>query len=146
MDSDLHIEFSPRDYADREAALRAFRGPLKLFALQRNNGFVNPTQLVYLLSELAKNTYDHSTGIGILDIHLPSNAHSLLVTYLDTGEPFDCEHWAQPGLSTKIGNGTNLGLGLWHVCNGAAGVGCRLAISRIETGTEFRFCGQRQQG
>ena len=96
-------------------------------------------QLVAILLELVKNTFDHSTGIGVLELQLPSKDMPLVAIYRDTGQPFDLEAYSAPGVSTKAGNGVNFGLGLMVVKQGAISAKFDFSVKRTEGATEFRF-------
>jgi hypothetical protein len=60
-----------------------------------------------------------------------------MVTYKDTGDAFDWN--TEAGVSSKAGNGINLGLGLSFVRQGAAAGGFELTVSRLDDATEFRI-------
>lgn len=131
----FHLSFDPADYPERDAAIHTFRAPLKAMVAQGLWRHGNPHAMVYLLGELAKNTFDHSNGIGLLS--LTSWAHE--ITYLDTGKAFDWAYWCQPGVSSKPLGAGNVGLGLAHILTRDAKVGYSLSVQRTEAGTEFKF-------
>jgi len=137
----LNLNFDPAQYPDRDVAIRAFRGPLKAMVARGEWRWGNPEHLVFLLGELAKNTFDHSEGIGILDVGVldPDS-----ISYLDTGKPFDWTYWSQPGLSSKPESGVNAGLGLTYLLDEEAKTGMALRIRRTDAGTEFKFVAIRR--
>ena len=128
-----------RSPADRESVLRVFSQAVKAEIrkdLQRSFGH---EQLVLMLLELAKNTFDHSGGSGHLDLSLPSGTQPLVARYVDTGEAFDWSACCARGISSKAGNGINFGLGLGIISNGATAAGLQLSVSRIEGSTVFQI-------
>jgi hypothetical protein len=135
----MHFSFIPEQYVDRPAALKAFSQTVKGALRQDSGPSFNHVQLMLMLLELAKNTFDHSHGVGILNLQLPSPSVPLFVSYLDTDAAFDWNTSAQFGHSSKAGNGVNYGLGLGIVRQGCAAAGLALTVERLESGTEFRF-------
>ena len=133
----LHIEFMPDRREDRAATLTGIRNAIKAAVRQNRPRTFNQEQLAMMLIELAKNTFDHSTGIGILDMQFPDAGRPMLVTYRDTGAPFEWN--TETGVSSKAGNGVNMGLGLSFVRQSAAAAGFELSIARVNDATEFRI-------
>ncbi|PCJ20775.1 MAG: hypothetical protein COA96_15715 [SAR86 cluster bacterium] len=84
----VHL-FIPHAHANRQEALIAFSNQLKsTFQLDSPRSF-NHEHMITILIELAKNTLDHSNGIGILGIRIHSGAmnnRKIRITYCDTGE------------------------------------------------------------
>lgn len=137
----MHFAFIPVKYADRQLALKDFSRAVKAALRQDVDRTFNHEQLMLMLLELAKNTFDHSSGIGILNMQLPAAGMPLSVNYQDTGEPFDWAACSAPGLSAKAGNGVNFGLGLAIVRQGCSCTGISLTVERLKSCTEFRFQG-----
>lgn len=137
----LHLEFDPAKHPDRDAAIRSFREPLKMMAARGDWPHGNPQHVVFLLGELAKNTFDHSEGVGLLDV-TPGE-----ITYIDSGKPFDWAYWSKEGRSSKPAGGVNAGLGLAHLF-AEAQTGYELRVRRTAAGTEFKFvaCGALTRG
>lgn len=137
----MHFTFIPGKYADRQIALKDFSSAVKAAIRQDVHRTFNHEQLMLMLLELAKNTFDHSSGMGILNMQLPAADMPLSVNYQDTGEPFDWDEASALGQSAKAGNGVNFGLGLAIVRQGCSHIGIKLTVARLESGTEFRFQG-----
>jgi anti-sigma regulatory factor (Ser/Thr protein kinase) len=133
----VHIEFNPDRRLSREKALEGVRRTIKDAVRQNRPRTFNQEQLALMLMELVKNTFDHSTGTGILDMQLPGADRPLLVTYKDTGEAFDWK--TEAGASSKPGNGINFGLGLSFVRQGASDGGFAVTVARLKDATEFRI-------
>ncbi len=131
------VEFNPDRCLPRENALEGIRRTIKDAVRQNRPRTFNQEQLALMLMELVKNTFDHSTGTGILDLQLPVADRPLLVTYRDTGEAFNWK--TEAGVSSKAGNGVNMGLGLAFVRQGAADGGFDIEVSRVADATEFRI-------
>jgi ABC-type transporter Mla MlaB component len=81
--------FSPRAYPNRQDALDSFSRSLKSFmALDKPRTF-NHEQIIKVFIELAKNTFDHSNGIGIAGLTIypaVNKAKMLRFVYCDTGD------------------------------------------------------------
>lgn len=135
----MQIEFIPHNYPTRQLAINDFSQKVKNVICQDSPRSFNHEQMIVMLLELAKNTFDHSNGIGILGMQLPSTNRPVLITYKDTGCPFNWEANSILGVSSKVGNGINFGTGLALVQQGAIGAGFELSIERIEKFTQFQF-------
>lgn len=133
----VRVEFNPDRSLPREKALEGVRRTIKDAVRQNRPRSFNQEQLALMLMELVKNTFDHSTGTGILDMQLPGAYRPLLVTYKDTGEAFDWK--TEAGVSSKAGNGINFGLGLSFVRQGASDGGFAVTVARLKDATEFRI-------
>jgi anti-sigma regulatory factor (Ser/Thr protein kinase) len=132
-----HVEFNPDRSLPREKALEGIRRTIKDAVRQNRPRTFNQEQLTLMLMELVKNTFDHSTGTGILDMQLPGVDRPLVVTYKDTGEAFDWK--TETGVSSKAGNGVNMGLGLSFVRQSASDGGFEVMVARLSDATEFRI-------
>lgn len=135
----MRIEFIPSLHASRQDALNDFSRKIKLVVKQDSPRTYNHEQMVTILLELAKNTIDHSKGIGILAYSVPSEGRPLVLSYIDTGDAFDWVLNGQPGVSSKVGNGVNYGMGLTLIVEGAAGAGFDLVVERVGEATRFKF-------
>jgi anti-sigma regulatory factor (Ser/Thr protein kinase) len=133
----VHVEFNPDRSVPRDKALGDVRRAIKDAIRQNRPRSFNQEQLALMLMELAKNTFDHSAGVGLLDMQLPVADKPLLVTYKDTGAAFDWK--TEAGVSSKAGNGINFGLGLSFVRQGASDGGFAVTVARLEDATEFRI-------
>ena len=85
------IEFIPSYYIERQLAINDFSKKIKSIIRQDNPRTFNHEQVVVILLELAKNTFDHSNGIGIVEINISYEFKSILLKYKDTGKQFDYE-------------------------------------------------------
>ena len=133
------LEFTPCNFTDRQSAINQFIREVKLIVRSEYPRTFNHEQLVLVVLELIKNTYDHSNGVGVLSIEMPTETTGLLVSYIDTGEPFDIDYGSLPGVSSKLGNGINFGLGLPLIVYGTRGAGFDLEIKNTDNGTEFKI-------
>lgn len=133
------IEFIPSYYIERQLAINDFSKKIKSIIRQDNPRTFNHEQVVVILLELAKNTFDHSNGIGIVEINISYEFKSILLKYKDTGKQFDYEKFSELGISEKIGNNINYGIGLTLVKQGAIGAGFNLSVERLEEYTQFEF-------
>jgi anti-sigma regulatory factor (Ser/Thr protein kinase) len=133
----VHVEFKPDRSLPRDKALGDVRRTIKDAVRQNRPRTFNQEQLALMLMELVKNTFDHSSGIGIMDMQLPGGDRPLLVTYKDTGAAFDWK--TEAGVSSKAGNGINFGLGLSFVRQGASDGGFEVKVARLKDATEFRI-------
>jgi hypothetical protein len=135
------IVFDPSAYLDRDGAVNAFGQAVKAIVRRDASSSFNPATLVLMLRELAKNTFDHSSGAGQLEIFLPTASAPLTVVYRDYGAPFNWDG-ATPGVSSKTGNGVNCGLGLAIIEQGAQAQGMTLQVVREPTCTAIRLAGR----
>lgn len=149
----LFIPEKPNTPNNRQNGINAFSKSLKAFLALDTPRTFNHEQIIKVFLELAKNTYDHSNGIGIAGFNISKGLSSnklLQFVYCDTGEGIcqnvrrylsssdnvelkrlaikggvvDFIHKAfQPGFSTKDGNGVNYGMGLTLIIQGALGCG-----------------------
>jgi len=135
----MTINFTPDRRINRQFVIDEFSSSVKAIIYQDNPRSFNHEQVIKILIELAKNTYDHSNGIGILTIQLPKLSELLCISYQDTGGEFDVKSSSKFGVSKKIGNGVNYGMGLPLIVVGATGAGLHLSIQRTNNYTEFKF-------
>ena len=134
-----HIKFNPGSCLDRQTALIEFSRSIKSIVRQEKPRTFNHEQLFIILIELAKNTFDHSTGVGMVDIKMPDAIAPLFVIYRDTGPEFDWKFSSAYRPSSKAGNGINFGMGLVLIASAAEGAGFDLDISRSDEFTEFKL-------
>ena len=157
------ILFNPKSYANRQEALNSFSRSLKSHIRQDRPRIFNHEQIIKTFIELAKNTFDHSDGVGIaglLKTNNLDNTKTIQFVYCDTGEgicsnvrkffknsddplqraraekggSMDMLYEAlQPGFSTKPGNGINHGMGLTLITQGVMGCGFNLLLRDAET-------------
>lgn len=137
--ANLHFTFDPGHLVSRELALKGFSTAVKAALRRAEPQTLNHQQLMLMLLELAKNTFDHSTGVGVLDLQMPGPGQVFRACYRDGGAAFDWQACSQPGYSAKAGNGVNFGLGLALLQQGSEAMGLNLVITRREDCTEFLF-------
>lgn len=133
------LDFDPRAHADRVAALSHLGRALKSLVRQHVSRQFSHEMLVMAIQELAKNTFDHSNGVGQVELELPSATTPLVVVYRDYGAPFDWAANAQLGLTSKPSNGINAGMGLALIERCAESLGCELTVVRTVDCTEVRL-------
>jgi ABC-type transporter Mla MlaB component len=83
------ILFTPKSHTNRQEALNSFSLSLKKFMARDRPRTFNHEQIIKVFIELAKNTYDHSCGIGIAGLHVFTDtlhAKKIQFVYCDTGE------------------------------------------------------------
>ena len=131
-----NTEFRPDRHSDRQMQINNFSQAVKAIIRQDQPRSFNHEQIIVMLLELAKNTFDHSNGIGHLEIRWDD---PLQISYGDTGAAFDVDVCSRFGVSQKIGNGINFGMGLPLIMSGAKGAGFKLYIQRLNNATEFKF-------
>lgn len=135
----IHIDFVPVRAGNRQLQINKFSQNIKSIIRKNQPRSFNHEVVIKILLELAKNTLDHSCGIGSLDFHLPSEDEPLWFTYLDTGELFNYEQCRVPGYSRVPVGGNNYGMGLCVIETSAAGSGLQLKICQGSKGTEWSF-------
>lgn len=135
----LHIEFDPRDFTCREAALKRISSSLKLMLRRDHSRPFNAEQTLLALMELFKNTFDHSSGSASLELQLPGEVNRFYAVYRDTGEAFDWPACATLGVTSKPGNGVNFGLGLGIIERAAEISGMTFSVTRLAGHTEVRI-------
>ena len=135
----MKIAFIPENYPSRQLALNDFSRQVKAIVRSEEPRTFNHEQVVAMLLELAKNTFDHSSGSGLLTLQMPADGLPVSFTYMDTGAAFDWEASSALGVSEKLGNGVNFGLGLAIVRQGALGAGFELSVEHADGSTQFKF-------
>lgn len=154
--SQCMLEVVNNGASERDAQLHSARTSLKAFFKENGGWSVNQSQLLLVLTEMIKNTLDHTEHDALLGIviqfkdDVPS---SIDFSYCEQGPGLsktlrekvrgmpglqargakaslaDLIHWAlKPGNSTKKGNGINYGVGLTMITEGARSLGMSLCM------------------
>lgn len=148
------ILFDPRLYPNnRQEVLNQYSSSLKEFMAFDEPRSFNHEQIIKTLIELAKNTYDHSDGLGFTGLNINKKNNLIQCIYCDTGKGI-CENIREylrsipnpeldpdkagvadilykafeAGFTSKPENGINHGMGLPLVVYGAKGCGFDLTL------------------
>jgi ABC-type transporter Mla MlaB component len=83
------VPFCPKSHANRQEALNSFSRSLKKFMARDSPRMFNREQIISVLLELAKNTFDHSSGVGVAGLRTvlgPDKVKKMQFVYCDSGQ------------------------------------------------------------